>query len=97
VRDRFQVSELWREVFHEKLHGSCALLAGCPILARHYQQRAEPTRCLVELPELARDRIRIAQEIHAGLGELVEGDIITRELPIVVGLQHPDQAALDLE
>src|SRR5215218_6592096 len=77
LADRLQVSELRRHMFHEKLHGSCALRAGCPILARHDQQRTEPTRCLIELPELARDRIRITQEIHAGLGELVEGDIIT--------------------
>src|SRR4249920_4265093 len=79
---RLQVSELRRHMFHEKLHRPSALLAGCPILARDHQQRAETTRHFIELPELERDRIRIAQEIDASLGELVEGNILARELPV---------------
>src|SRR3982074_1433379 len=82
---------------HEQLHRAPALLAGRPVLARHDQERPEAARGLVELAQLARDRVRIAPAIEPGLGQLIEGHLIALELQVVVGPEHLDQAALRLE
>ena len=82
--DGVEMPELRRDVLHEQLQRAGALLARCPVLAGHQQQRAEPAGGLVELLELAGDLVRLAEEIDAGFGELVERGFVVLELPAVV-------------
>ena len=94
---RFEIPELRRHLLHEQPHRARALLPGCPVLAGHDQQRAESAGGFIEFAQLAGDRIRIAEKIDAGLGELVEGHGIAREWHVVAGFYDLDEPAFHLE
>ena len=64
---------VFRDMIHEQAQRAEHFFAGRPFLAGDDQQRAEAAGGFVEVAQLFRHPVRIAEIIDAGLGELVEG------------------------